>query len=171
MRSVLTDGAKAKQELEREIERRREELQRLEERLGRWEVEYARSRLREDVDFTTVSGRPVKALYTPLDVTRIKAMTGIEDVRPFGTLEEDLSVALTDFRDWRITQIRRWPLAAVLIPHHGATASLAPADPTLLPARLVANLPWVADTLSASLNDFIDELIATVPFRAYCNSI
>ena len=47
MRSVLTDGAKAKQELEREIERRREELRRLEERLGRWEAEYAHSRLRE----------------------------------------------------------------------------------------------------------------------------
>ncbi len=67
MRSVLTDGAKAKQELEREIERRHEELRRLEERLGGWEEEYADSRLREDVDFTTVSGRPVKALYTPLD--------------------------------------------------------------------------------------------------------
>ncbi|MEE8447169.1 MAG: methylmalonyl-CoA mutase family protein, partial [Gemmatimonadota bacterium] len=67
MRSVLTDGAKAKQELEREIERTREELRRLEERLGQWEAEYAQSRLREDVDFTTVSGRPVKALYTPLD--------------------------------------------------------------------------------------------------------
>jgi Xaa-Pro aminopeptidase len=41
-------------------------------------------------------------------------MTGIEDVRPFEELEENLSVAMTDYRDWRVTQIRRWPLPAAL---------------------------------------------------------
>ena len=40
--------------------------------------------------------------------------TGIDDVRPFAVLENDLSVAMTDFRDWRVTQVRRWPLAAAL---------------------------------------------------------
>ncbi len=53
-------------------------------------------------------------LYTSSDPERIRRMTGIEDVEPFTKLEEHLSVALTDFRDWRITQIRRNPLAAEL---------------------------------------------------------
>jgi Xaa-Pro aminopeptidase len=53
-------------------------------------------------------------LYTSADVDEIRKTTGIEDVRPFAKLEEDLSVALTDYRDWRITQIRRWPLPAAL---------------------------------------------------------
>ena len=53
-------------------------------------------------------------LYTSADVERMKAATGIEDVRSFARLEEELSVALTDYRDWRITQIRRWPLPAAL---------------------------------------------------------
>jgi Xaa-Pro aminopeptidase len=54
------------------------------------------------------------ALYTSADVDMIKGLTGIEDVRPFGKLEEDLSIAITTYRDWRITQIRRWPLSAAL---------------------------------------------------------
>jgi Xaa-Pro aminopeptidase len=53
-------------------------------------------------------------LYTPGDVSAIKDMSGIEDVRRFDTLEEDLSISMTAYRDWRITQIRRWPLAAAL---------------------------------------------------------
>ena len=53
-------------------------------------------------------------LYTTGDVDALRARTGIDDVRPFHILEHDLSVALTDFRDWRITQVRRWPLAAAL---------------------------------------------------------
>ena len=53
-------------------------------------------------------------LYTSADVEAMRSVTGIEDVRPFPELEEDLSVALTDYRDWRITQIRRWPLPAAL---------------------------------------------------------
>lgn len=54
------------------------------------------------------------ALYTSGNPEALAARTGIDDVRPFATLEHDLSVAMTDFRDWRITQVRRWPLAAAL---------------------------------------------------------
>ncbi|NIV18866.1 MAG: M24 family metallopeptidase [Woeseiaceae bacterium] len=54
------------------------------------------------------------ALYTSGDPEAISQRTGIADVRPFSVLENDLSVAMTDFRDWRITQVRRWPLAAAL---------------------------------------------------------
>jgi Xaa-Pro aminopeptidase len=53
-------------------------------------------------------------LYTSSEPERIRRMTGIEDVVPFAKLEEDLSAALTDYRDWRITQIRRNPLPAAI---------------------------------------------------------
>jgi len=53
-------------------------------------------------------------LYTSGDSETMSHRTGIADVRPFAVLENDLSVAMTDFRDWRITQVRRWPLAAAL---------------------------------------------------------
>ena len=59
----------------------------------------------------------------------------------------------------------RWPLAAALLPCHGATASLDPADPRILHARVVANLPWVADAMCPALTRFVDTLIAGVPFR------
>jgi Xaa-Pro aminopeptidase len=54
------------------------------------------------------------ALFTSADPAVIAPRSGIEDVRPFAELERELSVAMTDFRDWRITQVRRWPLAAAL---------------------------------------------------------
>lgn len=57
---------------------------------------------------------PSVVLYTSADIDQIRAFTGIEQVRAYARLEEDLSVALTDYRDWRITQIRRWPLSAAL---------------------------------------------------------
>jgi Xaa-Pro aminopeptidase len=53
-------------------------------------------------------------LYTAGEVEMIRTVTGIEDVRPIARLEEELSAAMTDFRDMRITQIRRWPLSAAL---------------------------------------------------------
>ena len=53
-------------------------------------------------------------LFTSGDPESLAARTGIDDVRPFVELEHELSVAMTDFRDWRITQVRRWPLAAAL---------------------------------------------------------
>jgi Xaa-Pro aminopeptidase len=58
--------------------------------------------------------RDWEVLFTSEEPERIRAMTGMEDVRPFHELEENLSVAMTDFRDWRITQVRRWPLPAAL---------------------------------------------------------
>ena len=58
--------------------------------------------------------RSWEVLFTSEDPDRISALTGILDVRPFRELEENLSVSMTDFRDWRITQIRRWPLPAAL---------------------------------------------------------
>ena len=63
--------------------------------------------------FPTEDGNRV-VVYTSSEPERIRRMTGIENVEPFAKLEEHLSVALTDFRDWRITQIRRNPLAADL---------------------------------------------------------
>jgi Xaa-Pro aminopeptidase len=53
-------------------------------------------------------------LFTSQDVERARALTGIADVRPYEELEQNLSVAMTDYRDWRVTQIRRWPLPAAL---------------------------------------------------------
>ena len=53
-------------------------------------------------------------LYVSGDTEAVRKTTGIEDVRQFSRFEEDLSVALTDYRDWRITQIRRWPLPGAL---------------------------------------------------------
>ena len=38
-------------------------------------------------------------LFTSEDPERIRALTGIEDVRPYEELERNLSVAMTDFRD------------------------------------------------------------------------
>lgn len=58
--------------------------------------------------------RSWEVLYTSADPELLSERTGIDDVRPFSDLEKDLSVAMTDFRDWRITQVRRWPLAAAL---------------------------------------------------------
>lgn len=53
-------------------------------------------------------------LYTSGDPGAMAPRTGIADVRPFAQLEMDLSVAMTDFRDWRVTQVRRWPVPAAL---------------------------------------------------------
>ena len=61
----------------------------------------------------------ITVLYTSAEPDRIREMTGIEDVYPFSKLEEHMSVALTDYRDWRITQIRRNPLAGAISKHWG----------------------------------------------------
>jgi Xaa-Pro aminopeptidase len=53
-------------------------------------------------------------LYTSASPDTIRSVTGIEEVRPLARLEEDLSTALTDYRDWRITQRRRYPLPGAL---------------------------------------------------------
>jgi methylmalonyl-CoA mutase N-terminal domain/subunit len=66
MSSVLS-GVESPKELEREVERRRRELERLEGELERWKERYDEVPKREDTDFSTVSGRQVEPLYTPLD--------------------------------------------------------------------------------------------------------
>ena len=65
--------------LKRELLRKEEELQALREEVARWEEGYEGVRKR-DVSFTSVSGREVKPLYTPLDR---------EDAEPY---EEALNV-------------------------------------------------------------------------------
>jgi len=65
--------------------------------------------------------RDWEVLYSSAaDLDAIRRASGIADVRPFAKLEEELSVALTDYRDWRITQIRRWPLPAALARRWGS---------------------------------------------------
>ncbi len=53
--------------LQVEVERRRAELAELEDRLRSWTAGYEATPKRDDTDFTTVSGRPIRPLYTPLD--------------------------------------------------------------------------------------------------------
>ena len=48
-------------------------------------------------------------LFTSGDPAALAQRTGIADVRPFAELEKELSVAKTDFRDWRVTQVRHGP--------------------------------------------------------------
>jgi methylmalonyl-CoA mutase N-terminal domain/subunit len=67
MSHVTDTDAPATPELRREVERRRRELQELEARLALWEEAAARAPVRDDSDFTTVSGQPIRALYTPRD--------------------------------------------------------------------------------------------------------
>jgi methylmalonyl-CoA mutase, N-terminal domain len=50
-----------------EVAVRRRELAELEAELADWEARFGSEAARRDTDFTTVSGRAVRALYTPLD--------------------------------------------------------------------------------------------------------
>ena len=54
--------------LQAENERLREEIRRLAEEREAWLQKYESTRKRDDVSFNTLSGVPVAALYTPLDV-------------------------------------------------------------------------------------------------------
>jgi len=67
MSHVIDTHAPGSVDLEKEVERRRRELADLEARLAAWETTTAAIPQRDDTDFTTVSGQPVRALYTPLD--------------------------------------------------------------------------------------------------------
>lgn len=53
-----------------------------------------------------------EVLYTADDVERAKQATGIEHVFSASRFLDDLSSALTDYRDIRITQLRRKPVAS-----------------------------------------------------------
>jgi methylmalonyl-CoA mutase N-terminal domain/subunit len=67
MSHVVEPPVPGSADLEREVERRRRELADLEARLAAWEATAAAMPQRDDTDFTTVSGQPVRALFTPLD--------------------------------------------------------------------------------------------------------
>ena len=68
--STVPSGVESPEELEREVERRRRELERLEAELERWRERYDEVPKRDDAaGFTTVSGREVEPLHTPLDRT------------------------------------------------------------------------------------------------------
>jgi methylmalonyl-CoA mutase N-terminal domain/subunit len=54
-------------ELRAEVERRRRELEEIEAALRRWEAAAGSVPTREDADFTTVSDREIRPLYTPAD--------------------------------------------------------------------------------------------------------
>ncbi len=53
-------------------------------------------------------------LYTSDDVKTVQELTGMTHVFPYGRFLEDLSSALTDFRNLRITQLRFKPVASDL---------------------------------------------------------
>jgi len=67
MSSVIDTEVPGSADLEQEVERRRRELAELEAKLAAWNAATAATPQRDDTDFTTVSGQPVRALYTPLD--------------------------------------------------------------------------------------------------------
>ncbi len=67
MSHAINTGPPGAADLEREVERRRAELAELEARLAAWDGVRSATQTREDTEFTTVSGQPVQALYTPLD--------------------------------------------------------------------------------------------------------
>ncbi|MBT8462231.1 MAG: methylmalonyl-CoA mutase, partial [Gemmatimonadetes bacterium] len=67
MSHVIDTDVPESADLQQEVERRRTELAELEAKLAEWEATSAATRQRDDTDFTTVSGQPIRALYTPLD--------------------------------------------------------------------------------------------------------
>ncbi|MFQ5529599.1 MAG: hypothetical protein ACE5FP_04555, partial [Gemmatimonadota bacterium] len=67
MRQVLDDPMDAGAELRAELERRRRALAEVEEALRRWEEAVADTPLRDETEFSTISGREIRPVYTPLD--------------------------------------------------------------------------------------------------------
>jgi len=65
MSSVLSD-VEAREELERQIAERERELRELRASLREWKERYREVPKRGDTDFTTISGRSVDPVYTPL---------------------------------------------------------------------------------------------------------
>ena len=61
----------------------------------------------------------------------------------------------------------RWPIAALLLPEHGAPARLRPVPGLALRARLFANLPFVVEALATDTRvaDVMDALATSVPAR------
>jgi len=61
------EGGSGVLSLEERLAARERELAELRARLAAWEARAARQALRDDSDFTSISGRAVKPLYTALD--------------------------------------------------------------------------------------------------------
>jgi len=61
----------------------------------------------------------------------------------------------------------RWPLAAILFPAHGTGAALAPVSGLESRARVLANLPFVADGVADDrrVTETIERWLASVPTR------
>ncbi len=61
----------------------------------------------------------------------------------------------------------RWPIAALLLPEHGAPPRLRPVPTLSLRARLFANLPFVIEALATDhrVADVMDALASCVPAR------
>ncbi|MBI4512914.1 MAG: methylmalonyl-CoA mutase family protein [Gemmatimonadetes bacterium] len=55
-------------DLIRELQQKEREVAELRRRLREWERKFGAAEKRDDILFTTISGRPVKPLYTPLDI-------------------------------------------------------------------------------------------------------
>jgi methylmalonyl-CoA mutase N-terminal domain/subunit len=67
MSQVIDSDPEVLGDLKEAVERRRRELAELESKLREWEQRLESIPKRDATDFTTVSGQPVKPLYTPLD--------------------------------------------------------------------------------------------------------
>jgi methylmalonyl-CoA mutase N-terminal domain/subunit len=65
MAHILDDPLDAGSDLRSEVERRRRGLAEVEAALRAWEETTAATPTRQDTDFTTVSGREIKPVYTP----------------------------------------------------------------------------------------------------------
>ncbi len=53
-----------------------EELSRLRDEIAAWKAKAAALRQRDDTDFSTISGRPLEPVYTPLDVATVEPLPG-----------------------------------------------------------------------------------------------
>ncbi len=60
----------------------------------------------------------------------------------------------------------RWPLAAVLFPRHGRPAALAATAPLVAKARILANLPFIAEGVESDPR--IESLLARLSHAAPC---
>ena len=82
---------------------------------------------------------------------------------------DGFALAGAPFRSTHAVAFRRgrWPLAALLFARHGAAPALAPVPPLLARARIVANLPFVAEALDRDerLREVVERLAERVPCR------
>jgi methylmalonyl-CoA mutase N-terminal domain/subunit len=85
MRQIVDERPDSAQELPADVERRRRELEQFEAALGRWEKAAGDIPKREEADFTTVSGREIRPLYSPADLPDFDYMErlGVPGEYPF----------------------------------------------------------------------------------------